>query len=303
MLFGQANSHRSTLGLLALFRFLQPIQTCLGWRFSQCQSCYITLSIKDLLCQSIHAMSCLVCLTLWQISQSPARFEDKGAETLLLLQPTWRIDLQAIKWGVSGASPWPWHVFSGVNVTFTDRLFLQASSQMSGCDHPGNPQAASTGVLGGTIVEFTDFTGLSLSEDSTAASVWNTQRVSLPQQDPWACNIEGNSERYKMANLHEVMVHTRRVPEVEVSTAVGFNLFRSQDGPFLGFQHFCCGISRCYLAQSPCFSLWWVFSHQEVGRTSGCWAVADADRYLLSGPESAFPVPGWAQGIGGITQN
>lgn len=35
MLFVPANSHRSTLALLMLFRFLQPIQICLGQHFSQ----------------------------------------------------------------------------------------------------------------------------------------------------------------------------------------------------------------------------------------------------------------------------
>lgn len=44
--------------------------------------------LKMLLFQSIHAMSCFVCLTLWQILQASAHLEDKGDETLLLLQPT-----------------------------------------------------------------------------------------------------------------------------------------------------------------------------------------------------------------------
>lgn len=60
MLCGPAKSYRSTLALVTLFRFLQPIQICLWQYFSQSQSCYSTVSIKMLLDQSIHSTSCFV---------------------------------------------------------------------------------------------------------------------------------------------------------------------------------------------------------------------------------------------------
>lgn len=73
------------------------------------------------------------------------------------------------------------------------------------------------------------------------------------------------------------------------------SLLGSPGGPFPGFWHFCSGISQCYLPESPRFSLWWVFSYQEVGGTLRCRAVADADGCPLSGPDCAFPRVGGAQ--------
>lgn len=127
-----------TLALLPLFRFLQPIQICLWQYFSQSESCYSTLSIKMLLCQSIRATSCLLCLTLWQILFI-CPFGGQGGWGTALAPTSWRIDLQAMEWDVSRASTWPWPIFQGWTWPLQMGCFCRhAQKRQAVITHPGS---------------------------------------------------------------------------------------------------------------------------------------------------------------------
>ena len=97
--------------------------------------------------------------------------------------------------------------------------------------------------------------------------------------------------RYKLANLHGVVIHTSRVPEVSLSLdLISLQISRWTFPWFLAVLQW--DLPVLPSPASTLFPLVGVLALRRYGGpwALGCWAVADADGYPSPGSDSAFPM-------------